>query len=285
MRRLLATIAVLGVLASGCSTRDITPTDAAPAGSVSVEDSADDSTTVAPTTSSTTTTAPASTAAPTTNAPTTVAPTTVAPTTAAPTTAAPTTTVPQYVGAVKEISADLAAAMDQISFREGCPVGLDDLRLVEITYVNYGGQILPGEVIVHRDHADGVAQVFEELFDARFPMQSVDLIDVHGGSDQASMQANNTSGFNCREVAYSPGVWSNHAFGTAIDINPRVNPFVRGDFVDPESGREFVDRTAGDPGLIRDGDVVVEAFAKIGWGWGGHWTSSKDYQHFSADGN
>ncbi len=226
-------------------------------------------------------------ASPTTITPTTLpAPTRLpAPTTLpAPTSLVPTTQAPAYVGAVREIDAELEAFITPTSFREGCPVGLAELRLVEITYVNYEGDAVPGRVIVHRDHADGIAQVFEELFDARFPMQSVELVDTHGGDDQISMQANNTSAFNCREVAYRPGVWSNHAVGTAIDINPLVNPYVKDEFVDPEIGRRYVDRTLGAPGMIVDGDVVVQAFERIGWSWGGYWTSAKDYQHFSASG-
>lgn len=220
--------------------------------------------------------------------PLTTVPLTTTPTTPAPT-APPTTLAPAYVGAVREIDPELAAAMTPWSFREGCPVGLDELRLVEVTYRNYAGESAAGRVIVHRDHADGIAQVFQELFDAGFPMRSVDLVDVYEGSDQSSMQANNTSAFNCREVAYRNGVWSNHAFGTAIDINPLVNPYVRGDFVDPEVGRPYADRSiepsAGDPGMIFPDDVVVQAFARIGWSWGGNWGNAKDYQHFSASGS
>jgi hypothetical protein len=29
---------------------------------------------------------------------------------------------------------------------------------------------------------------------------------------------------------------------------------------------------------------VVQAFASIGWKWGGHWKGTKDYQHFSSTG-
>lgn len=246
-----------------------------------------------------TTVLPVTTVVPTTVVPTTVVPTTtVAPTTVVPTTTVPPTTVvpttlvappttfgsPSYVGSIGEIDDSLAAAMTPSSFREGCPVPLGQLRVVEVSYWSYEDDVRLGRVIVHEDHAAGIAQVFEELFDARFPIASVDLVDTYDGSDQASMQANNTSAFNCREVAYRPGAWSNHAFGTAIDINPLVNPYVKGDFVDPEVGRPYVDRSADAPGMVTADDVVVQAFAKIGWSWGGNWTTAKDYQHFSANG-
>ena len=102
------------------------------------------------------------------------------------------------------------------------------------------------------------------------------------GSDDASMAADNTSGFNCRRV---PGTrtWSQHAFGLAIDINPLENPFVHDGIVDPPGGRRYLDRSHFRRGMIRPGDVVVGAFASIGWSWGGRW-SSPDYQHFSLTG-
>lgn len=67
-------------------------------------------------------------------------------------------------------------------------------------------------------------------------------------------------------------------------FNPLENPEVRNGVVSPPAGRAHIDRTARTPGLIRDGDVVVRAFAAIGWRWGGYWHSLKDYQHFSATG-
>ena len=110
------------------------------------------------------------------------------------------------------------------------------------------------------------------------------LVDVFEGSDDLSMEANNTSGFNCREIAFRPGVWSNHAFGTAIDINPLVNPLVSGDLILPPEGAPFIDRSIQVKGGIYTGDAVTQAFAAIGWGWGGDWVNSKDWQHFSASG-
>jgi hypothetical protein len=99
------------------------------------------------------------------------------------------------------------------------------------------------------------------------------------------MAANNTSAFNCRSVYGRPGVWSQHSYGWAIDINPVQNPFVRsGGSVVPPAGRAYVDRSKKSPGMIHRGDVVVRAFARVGWEWGGYWMSSKDYQHFSATG-
>jgi hypothetical protein len=111
------------------------------------------------------------------------------------------------------------------------------------------------------------------------------LVDDYGGGDRRSMAANNTSAFNCRSVVGRPGVWSQHSYGWAIDINPVQNPFVMsGGTVLPPAGEAYVDRSRRAPGMIHRGDVVYRAFASIGWEWGGDWSSSKDYQHFSATG-
>ena len=170
----------------------------------------------------------------------------------------------------------------------GCPVPLKDLRYLRISYVGFDEQVHLGEMVIHEDHADAVTDVFEQLYDARWPIQRMRLVDDYRGDDNRSMAANNTSGYNCRRVAGSDS-WSAHAYGAAIDINPVQNPYVNGTSVAPPAGRRFatIDRSAtahAPAGAIRAGDVVVRAFARIGWEWGGDWSTSKDYQHFSASG-
>lgn len=171
------------------------------------------------------------------------------------------------------------------SWQPGCPVAVEDLRRIEMPHHDDVGDVVIGSLVVHRDHVDAVIDVFERLYEAAFPIHSMVPISTFAADDNASMAANNTSAFNCREIDGRPGVWSQHSFGGAIDINPLVNPWVRSDRVDPPSGIDYVDRDQDVPGIIRAGDVVTEAFAAIGWQWGGDWTTSKDYQHFSHDGN
>lgn len=160
---------------------------------------------------------------------------------------------------------------------------LADLRLVTVSHWNDAGQVSTGELVVHADQADAVARVFGDLFALRFPISRMQLVDEFGGDDGASMRANNTSAFNCRPVA-GTSTWSQHSYGRAVDVNPLVNPWVRGDTVDPAEGRSYADRRNQVPGGIYAGDAVVQAFAAIGWTWGGTWSSAKDYQHFSANG-
>ena len=170
------------------------------------------------------------------------------------------------------------------TWRAECPVTLDELRLLTLSYWDNDGVVRTGEMVVHADHVAATLRVFESLFDARFPIERMELIDRFAGDDNASMRANNTSAFNCREIDGRPGVWSQHAYGGAIDINPLVNPWVRGDRVDPPEGAPYANRDQEVPGLIQPGDVVTEAFTAVGWSWGGDWTETLDYQHFSHNG-
>lgn len=168
------------------------------------------------------------------------------------------------------------------SWRTGCPVGLDDLRLLSLPYRGFDGRIHRGEIVVHRDHAPAVAGIFETLFAAGFPIERMRLVDEFGGDDERSMAANNTSGFNCRRATGSSGRWSAHAFGAAVDINPVQNPYVSGGRILPPAGSAYLDRSRRRPGMIVAGDPVVGAFRAIGWAWGGTFRTLKDYQHFSA---
>lgn len=166
------------------------------------------------------------------------------------------------------------------SWRPGCPVGPESLRRVEVTHWGFDGLEHQGVLIVHADHARGIVDVFSLLFGAGFQVERMQPIDVYGGSDDASMAANNTSAFNCRAVTGGTS-WSEHSFGWAIDVNPVQNPYVRGTTVLPPAGRDHLLRTPGQ-GRIIAGDVTVSSFASIGWSWGGAWSSPIDYQHFSA---
>lgn len=169
------------------------------------------------------------------------------------------------------------------SWRTGCPVPLDDLRLVTLDHWGYDGVEHTGELVVHRDHADGIARVFASLWDARFPIERMQLVDAYGGDDAASTRDNNTAAFNCRDVVGRPGAWSEHAYGRAIDVNPLVNPYSLAPDVGDPALAPYLDRGRDDPGMLRADDVAVQAFAREGWSWGGAW-SAPDYQHFSTTG-
>ncbi|MGF1665424.1 MAG: M15 family metallopeptidase [Acidimicrobiia bacterium] len=187
-----------------------------------------------------------------------------------------------YFARVTEIDNALAARMET-SWRPGCPVALSELRYVELDHWDFDGTERRGELVVHAAFADDIVEVFEVLFDQGFPIERMVLVDDYAGDDLASMDANNTSAFNCR-LAQGSSRWSEHAYGRAIDINPVQNPYVSGATVLPPAGAAYLDRTETSPGMVLPGDVVVGSFAAIGWEWGGDWVSLKDYQHFSSTG-
>lgn len=170
------------------------------------------------------------------------------------------------------------------SWHRGCPVPLRDLRLVRLTYYGFDGRAHHGELVVHRWYADGFMQVFRHLYEARFPIRRMRLVDHYGADDDRSMAADNTSAFNCRLRAGSSTEWSQHAYGRAIDVDPVENPFVTPTHVSPPAGVAYLDRTQMLLGMIHDRDRTWWAFHAIGWSWGGDWTGTIDYQHFSANG-
>jgi D-alanyl-D-alanine carboxypeptidase/Putative peptidoglycan binding domain len=195
---------------------------------------------------------------------------------------APPTTEPQFAASVDPIGEALAVEMRAVSWRPGCPVPISDLRLITMNHWGFDGQVHAGELVVHADVADDVVGVFARLFHVGYPIRRMERIEQYAGDDDASMAADNTSAFNCRPIT-GGRAFSVHSWGKAIDINPVENPYVKGDIVLPEAGRPFVDRSSSRPGVIVDGDVVVEAFAAIGFVWGGNWTRLKDYQHFEVE--
>ena len=196
----------------------------------------------------------------------------------------------------------------------GCPVPPSDLVLLEIPYWSvpaYGTGPAPtpeekrdGKIVIHKSAAPTVCAAFRAMYEKKFPLTSVKLVTefpprpgkTESGSDDASMKANNTSSFNCRPPAGGSGGFSEHAYGRALDINPLWNPFYVNGRVMPAEGQAYVstgtsDRTSvlskvwAPDGVFHKSDhPIVQLFKGAGWGWGGEWSSKKDYQHFSSSG-
>jgi hypothetical protein len=190
---------------------------------------------------------------------------------------------PKFYAKVVPIQAWERKAMTGVSWHPGCPVPLGDLRVVVAYYWGFDRKATSGSLIVHRDVAADVVSVLRKLYAAKFPIKRMIPIDVFGGSDFRSIEADNTSAFNCRRVE-GTSRWSEHAYGRAIDINPIENPYVSGGRTSHRASRPYLDRTPCRRGMACPGNVLVRAFQSIGWGWGGSWSGVKDYQHFSASG-
>lgn len=186
-----------------------------------------------------------------------------------------------FRGSIARIDAAQAKRMTGVSWRRGCPVPLRDLRLLTMTHWGFDGRARTGRLVVHENAARDVRGVFRRLYASRFPIRRMVLVDAYGGSDFRSIEADNTSVFNCRYVDGTRR-WSEHAYGRAIDVNPIENPYVSGGRTSHPASTPYVDRSRRRRGMAYESSALVRAFDAIGWGWGGRWTSVKDYQHFSA---
>jgi hypothetical protein len=178
----------------------------------------------------------------------------------------------------------MRAKMTGVSWHPGCPVGLDDLRLITLTYRGFDGRAHAGRLVANRSAAPVLVAVFRRLYAANFAIRRMEPVDRYGGDDFRSIEADNTSAFNCR-AATGSSHWSNHAYGLAIDVNPIENPYVSGGASSHRASAPYLDRSRHQAGTAYEGGVLVEAFRSRGWGWGGSWSGSvRDYQHFSYNG-
>ncbi len=165
----------------------------------------------------------------------------------------------------------------------GCPVDKSDLAYVTVSFWGFDERPHTGELLLNRSVALEVVTVFRALYRERWPLEEMRITRKRELDAPPTGDGNNTGGFVCR-ASRSTTQWSEHAYGLAIDVNPFHNPYVRGDVVLPELALAYANREWRRPGMIRRGDVVTKAFARIGWGWGGDWESSKDWMHFSKSG-
>ncbi|WP_411104758.1 M15 family metallopeptidase [Streptomyces sp. cmx-4-9] len=213
-------------------------------------------------------------------------------TTLACTNAAAPPSPPPSAARVRAAGIGLAAQVERVtaadlgaSYRPGCPVGPDRLRLVRMNHWGFDGKVHRGGIVVNERAVRPVLAVFTKAFDAGFPIRRMRPVSAYDGDDLRSMADDNTSAFNCRQVTGDPGRTSRHAHGDAVDLNPVENPYVdRRGTVRPPTGRIHLGRERPVAGMVLPGDAVARAFEDAGWHWGGRWPNP-DYQHFSATGD
>ena len=200
----------------------------------------------------------------------------------------PTPTPPPRRGTAEAIPDSVRASMQGKSMKSNASVTFDDLSYLTIPHYDFNYNVTTGHLVVAKSVAEEVLDIFAELYDAKYPIERMELIDKYNADDYTSIEYNNTSAFNYRVVSTGTGKLSNHAFGRAIDINPQQNPYVYSNGTGAhENAREFwkrdtsvwtrqVDRDA----CIAHNTDIYKIFKKYGWTWGGDWSPSKDYQHF-----
>lgn len=190
---------------------------------------------------------------------------------------------PEFQARIHQINENIFARMPH-SWRDDNPVPLKKLRYVTVKHWGFDNCVHDGELIVHQNVADEVIEIFKELYDSRYPIEKIVLIDAYEADDDLSCKDNNTSAFCSRPITGGTE-WSRHSFGLAIDVNPLLNPYKKGNAEEPHK-EPFLNRTLDCKGLIKENDVYYQAFTSRGWKWGGHWQKPRgyvDYQHFEKD--
>ena len=182
------------------------------------------------------------------------------------------------------LSDSLFARMQGRSYPKGCSVPRSDLRHVKVLHVDAQGVVHKGELVCNKAIAQDLVDIFRQLYQARYPIEKIRLIDDYEADDEQSMRDNNTSSFCYRTVSGTKKL-SKHALGLAIDINTRYNPYVRKgkdgrQLISPDNGRPYADRRKSYPYKIVKGDLLYRLFIQHGFRWGGNWRTMKDYQHF-----
>jgi len=194
----------------------------------------------------------------------------------------------EYSYKISKISTKVKSRMIKgNSWKKGCPVPLSKLRYLELGYIDFNGVSQQGELIVHEDVAEDVTKIFEALYFIGYPIKSMQLVSDYKGNDFQSIEADNTSAFNCRAITGNSKKWSNHAYGKAIDINPIENPYIsRKGTCSHIKSKPYLPNKRKQYNTLQIGPVllensqVVNTFKDFGWKWGGDWRTIKDYQHF-----
>ncbi|WP_425447021.1 M15 family metallopeptidase [Dethiothermospora halolimnae] len=171
----------------------------------------------------------------------------------------------------------------EVSWKENDKIQLNDLYYVEVLHWGFDYKVHRGELIVHRKVAEEVMEIFKKLYDKKFEIEKIRLISEYNANDNLSMADNNTSAFCYREITGKKGMISKHGYGIAIDINPLINPYVKGDVILPKEGKKYIQRDKKVKGLITKDSIVYKLFKEKGWTWGGEWKTLKDYQHFQKN--
>jgi signal peptidase I len=185
---------------------------------------------------------------------------------------------------IRLIDENYAKQMQGITYHKECPVSLNDLRIVNVKYLGFDHNVHFGDIVVHKDIALEISQIFEELFTISYSIRKIFPIEKYNGDDFESIEDDNTSAFNCRKAEGSTK-YSKHSYGNAIDINPLENPYVYKDgTTSHKDSVKYLTRENNDSienkAVLTSSSKAVQIFKNYGWKWGGDWKNIKDYQHF-----
>lgn len=197
------------------------------------------------------------------------------------------TPLAKYKSTIQSIPQDVKQQMQKQTYKRDCPVPLKNLAYLTLPYYGFDDRVHKGHLIIHKNLAAEVTEIFKNLYQQRFPIAKMKPMYLYKGDDSAAMVDNNTSGFNCRHQTDFPKLFSPHSYGGAIDINPLINPYVKDGKVSPPEAKKYLNRAKPHKGKISQDSTIVRIFTKYGWNWGGNWAKRKikDYQHFEKNPN
>ena len=162
------------------------------------------------------------------------------------------------------------------SWRQGCPVSLNQLSYLTVSYWGFDNKSHIGHIIINKQLAAEVVQIFEELYQHHFLIENMQLPSQH----HSSARDDDSHGFECYQDPENKSQFSMHAYGIAIDINPVYNPYEKTPgYAYPTNGQKFLDRSLTHRGMVKINGPVFNAFIKRGWIWGG-FSQKRDYMHF-----
>lgn len=192
------------------------------------------------------------------------------------------------------------------SYIENNYISLNNLIYIKLLHYDYNSNVKVGELIINKVIINEIKEVFKRLFDIKYQIYSMKLIDDFWiendlvKTDRNSIINNNTSAFCYRNIM-NKNELSNHALGIAIDINPYDNPCVPrnidGSF-DYSLLTEYEKNTLinreekakTNQHLITLEDIICDIFRSVGFECGGIWPKLSnlkacDWQHFAPNVN
>lgn len=178
---------------------------------------------------------------------------------------------------IQAIPAPIEHQMKGVSYKPNCPVPISQLRYLTLPYYGVDHKKHTGHLIINKMLATETVSIFEALYHQKIVIAK--MLPYSNFKVTEYAKNNDTVGFYCRPDQGNSNVWSKHAYGLAIDINPLWNPYLECHQKPwPEGSEPFVNRHKRAE-QIQLGGPTFTIFAQHGWIWGGTW-QQKDTMHF-----
>ena len=184
---------------------------------------------------------------------------------------------------ILEINDEIFKKIDGKSFKKNCTLPREDLRYIHVLHVDINNEKHEGEMICNKYIAETLIKIFKKLYEEKYPIEKMILIDEYEADDERAMEDNDSSCFNFRLIPYTTKI-SKHGLGLAVDINTLYNPYIKTvdnkTIIQPITGENYTDRNKSFIYKIEKDDICYKLFIENGFEWGGDWKDIKDYQHF-----